>query len=122
MFAGAGHGYHRCGPRPEVERWLEAVSPRTLARAAAALRPPVPAAQLVCPAAILAAGRIAGRHGGLRWQARVDPVRAGARMQRPEVLTEADPTPLAATPEEHREAAHLSAAEVLPLHSQAAEP
>jgi hypothetical protein len=123
VFADAGRGYRRCVPRPEAERWPEAASSRTLARAAAALRPQAPAAQLVCPAAVPAAGRIAGRHGGLRRQARVDQVRAGPEMQHPEVLSEAYPEPLlAAMTEEHQEAARLSAAGVLPLHSQAVSP
>jgi hypothetical protein len=43
-------------------------------------------------------------------------------MQHPEVLSEAYPEPLAAMTEEHQEAARLSAAGVLPLHSQAVSP
>ena len=82
MFVGAGHGCRRCGPRPEAERWPEAVTSRTLARVAAALRPPAPAAQRVCLAAIPAEGRIAGRRGVLPRYDRAHPVPAGPGIQR----------------------------------------
>ena len=75
------------------------------------MRPQAQTAQLVCPAVVPAAARIAGRHGGLRRQTLVDQVRSGPGMQRPqEVLSEAYLTPLAAMTEEHWEAARLSAA------------
>ena len=75
-----------------------------------ASRPQAPAAQLVCPAAAPAVGRIAGHHGGLRRQTLVDQVRSGPEMQRPEELSEAHPELLlAAMTEEHWEAARLSA-------------
>src|SRR5665811_2228285 len=83
---------------------------RTLAQAAVASRPQAPAAQLVCPAAAPAVGRIAGHHGGFRQQTLVDQVRSGPEMQRPEELSEAHPELLlAAMTEEHWEAARLSA-------------
>ncbi len=105
MFAVAGRGYRRCVPRPEAERWPEAASSRTLARAAAASRPQAPAAQPVCPEAVRAADRIAGRHGGLRRQTLVGQVQFGVEMQRPEVLSEAHFEPLpAAMTEEHWDA------------------
>ena len=75
-----------------------------------ASRPQAPAAQLVCPAAAPAVGRIAGPHGGFRRQTLVDQVRSGPEMQRPEELSEAHPELLlAAMTEEHWEAARLSA-------------
>jgi hypothetical protein len=110
VFADAGRGYLRCVPRPEAEHWPEAASWRTLAQAAVASRPQAPAAQLVCPAAAPAVGRIAGHHGGFRRQTLVDQVRSGPEMQRPEELSEAHPELLlAAMTEEHWEAARLSA-------------
>jgi len=110
VFADAGRGYRRCVPRPEAERWPEAALWRTLARAAAALRPQAQTAQLVCPAVVPAAGRIAGRHGGLRRQTLVGQVRSGAEMQRLEVLSEAHfEPPRAAMTEEQWEVARLPA-------------
>ena len=110
MFADAGRGYRRCVPRPEAERWPEAALWRTLARAAAALRPQAQTAQLVCPAVVPAAGRIAGRHGGLRRQTLVGQVRSGAEMQRLEVLSAAHfEPPRAAMTEEQWEVARLPA-------------
>jgi hypothetical protein len=108
VFADAGRGYRRCVPLPEAERWPEAALWRTLARAAAALRPQAQAAQLVCPAVVPAAGRIVGRHGGLRRQTLVGQVRSGAEMQRLEVLSEAHfEPPRAAMTEEQWEVARL---------------
>jgi hypothetical protein len=110
VFADAGRGYRRCVPRPEAERWPEAALWRTLARAAAALRPQAQTAQLVCPAVVPAAGRIAGRHGGLRRQTLVGQVRSGAEMQRLEVLSAAHfEPPRAAMTEEQWEVARLPA-------------
>jgi len=81
-----------------------------LARAAAALRPQAQTAQLVCPAVVPAAGRIAGRHGGLRRQTLVGQVRSGAEMQRLEVLSAAHFEPSrAAMTEEQWEVARLPA-------------
>jgi hypothetical protein len=110
VFADAGRGYRQCVPHPEAERWPEAASSRTLARAATASRPQAPAARPVCPEAVRAADRIAGRHGGLRRQTLLGQVRSGVEMQRPEVLSEAHFAPLpAAMTEEHWEAARLPA-------------
>jgi len=82
-----------------------------MVRAAAAWRPQAPAAQPVCPAAVLVVGRIAGLHGGLRRQTLVGQVRSDSEIQRSEVLSAAHPEPLlAAMTEEHWEAACLSAA------------
>jgi hypothetical protein len=63
----------------------------------------------VCPAAVPTAGRIVGRHGGLRPQTSVDQVGSEPETQRQEELSEAYLKALAATMEEHREAARLSA-------------
>ena len=64
----------------------------------------------MCPEAVRAADRIAGRHGGLRRQTLVGQVQFGVEMQRPEVLSEAHFEPLpAAMTEEHWETARLPA-------------
>ena len=77
----------------------------------------------MCPAAVPAAGRIAGRHGGLQRQTLVGQVRSGAETQSPEVLSEAHfEPPLAAMTEEHWEAAHLSAVVALAVQDEPREP
>jgi len=89
---------------------------RILARVAAALRPQVPAEQLVCLAAVPGADRIAGHPGGFQRPTRIGQVPADQDMQRPHRKV------FLAMVEERRWAARLSAAEAPPLRLQAVLP
>ena len=91
------------------------------ARAAAVLRLRALAAQPVCPAAIPAAGRIAGHPAGLHRPTAVGPMEAGREM-RSQGMASVQPAPQVALMEEPPEPANPSAVESYWMQEVAQQP